>query len=464
MSKVLNFFVYSSIFFLNFIPVKDPDFGWHYQCGSNLLSGKPCLTNTFSYFLSNYQAFNPSFIFDTITAITFNSFGFIGLSILHASLMTAIFYLFYRLSKQHISIAAVAFAIIIFLSNGTLGLGWRSQIVTYGLYILGLYVLSRGKIKTYPVLMLIWVNSHIGFFTGIILYTFYFLDQSIRAMINKKYKKEWAVAVAIGVISIGATLINLFGWKVYKEIFNHLSSPLNTMIAEWIGPSITHIVLIIILSIVLPIAQTIKRKFTLFQLLNLLFFGILAIMARRNLPIFYTVAAIQILLLLPKSKSFKNYLFLIFPVVSAICISVAIIHINSTSKFHNDWRTYCTEGAAHYPCAALKAYPQISGNVYAAYEWGGFLIWQRPDIKVFSDGRMPAWRDENGESPYNVYLHILQTQPGWNETLRKYRTDYLLLAQGTFLDLLLDKEAEGFDWEKVYENKSHAIYKNLKAY
>ena len=92
------------------------------------------------------------------------------------------------------------------------------------------------------------------------------------------------------------------------------------------------------------------------------------------------------------------------------------------------------------------------------------MIWQRPDIKIFSDGRMPAWRDENGESPYNVYLHILQTRPGWNKTLRKYKTDYLLLAQGTFLDLLLDTEAEGYDWEKVYENKTHAIYKNLKSY
>jgi len=357
MGRFFNFLVYSLIFFLNFIPVKDPDFGWHYQCGVNLLSGKPCLTNTFSYFLSDYQAFNPSFIFDTITALTFNSFGFIGLSILHASLMTAIFYLFYRLSKQHISIAAVTFAIIIFLSNGTLGLGWRSQIATYGLYILGLYILSRGKIKTFPVLMLIWVNAHIGFFTGIILYSFYFLDQSIRVLINKKYKKEWVVAVAIGVISVGATLINPFGWNVYKEIFNHFSSPLNTMIAEWVSPSITHIVSIIILSIVLPIAQTIKRKFTLFQLLNLLFFGVLAIMARRNLPIFYTVAAIQIQLLLPKLKINRDHLYLMLPVVSAICISVAIIHINLTSKFHNDWRTYCTEGAAHYPCAALKAYP-----------------------------------------------------------------------------------------------------------
>ncbi|PIQ73813.1 hypothetical protein COV58_00470 [Candidatus Roizmanbacteria bacterium CG11_big_fil_rev_8_21_14_0_20_36_8] len=464
MGRFFNFLVYSSIFFLNFVPVKDPDFGWHYQCGSNLLSGKPCLTNTFSYFLPNYQAFNPSFVFDTITALTFNSIGFIGVSILYASLMTAVFYLFYHLSKQHILIAAVAFAIIIFLSNGTLDLGWRSQIVTYGFYVFGLYILSRRKIRTYSVLMLIWVNSHIGFFTGIILYSFYFLDQSIRVIIDNKYKKEWVVTVAIGATSIIATFINPFGWKVYREIFNHLSSPLNTMIAEWVGPPITHIILIIIISIILPITQTIKRKFTLFQFLNLIFFGILAIMARRNLPIFYTIAAIQILILLPKSRTDKNYLFLIFPVISAIFISVAIIHINLTSKFYNDWSTYCTEGAARYPCAALKVYPQISGNVYAAYEWGGFLIWQRPDIKVFSDGRMPAWRDENGESPYNVYLHILQTRPGWNETLRKYKTDYLLLAQGTFLDLLLDTEAEEYDWEKVYEDKTHAIYKNLKAY
>ena len=194
-----------------------------------------------------------------------------------------------------------------------------------------------------------------------------------------------------------------------------------------------------------------------------LFFGITSLMARRNTPLFLTFAALFILQMMPK-KDLRNMYPLILPFVGAILVSIMFINIQKTISFHSDWNLYCTKGATNYPCTAINNYPQFSGNVYAAYEWGGFLIWQRPDVKVFSDGRMPAWHDENGESPYNVFLKILQTQPGWNEKLRKYKTDYLILAQGTYLDLLLDESAKEHGWEKVYEDTSHAIYKNILIY
>jgi len=95
------------------------------------------------------------------------------------------------------------------------------------------------------------------------------------------------------------------------------------------------------------------------------------------------------------------------------------------------------------------------------YEWGGFLIWQKPNIKVFVDGRMPAWKDENGKSPYQVFLEIIQTQPGWNEKLNKWKTNYLLIGNGSFLDLLLQKESKKYGWEEKYRDSIAVIYKNL---
>ncbi|NCO89179.1 hypothetical protein GW881_04660, partial [Candidatus Roizmanbacteria bacterium] len=49
------FLILLFIFILGFSPVKDTDFGWHYRCGKQIISGNtPCLKNTFSYYLSNY--------------------------------------------------------------------------------------------------------------------------------------------------------------------------------------------------------------------------------------------------------------------------------------------------------------------------------------------------------------------------------------------------------------------------
>ncbi|MDP4010618.1 MAG: hypothetical protein Q8P72_00135 [Candidatus Roizmanbacteria bacterium] len=474
MLRLFNILVLATIFFLNFLPVKDPDFGWHYRCGYELLQGHPCLSNTFTYFLADYQAFYPSFIYDALTAIVFNSVGFIGLSVVHALMMTGAFYLFYKLSKQNILFAGVLFLTVTFLSGGTLGLGWRPQIVTFFLILLGVWILQNKKgfkiqgihfqpIYFYPLLMLVWVNTHIGFFTGLVIFGTYWIQDLVK-FLRKKIKIQTMFTVtAIVLSSFLATLINPFGYKVYIEIFNHLKSPLNTMIAEWVAPPPLYILIILISLISIPVIQTMQKKLSVFEMLTLLFFGITALMARRNVPLFLTFAGIQYLQLIPKKK-FSDIFPLLLPFIGAVLLSVTFINIQKTVRFHTDWNIYCTKGATNYPCKAIQNYPKLSGNVYGAYEWGGFLIWQRPDIKIFVDGRMPAWFDEDGESPYNVYLKILQTQEGWNEKLRKYDTDYLLLAQGTFLDLLLDEEAQTYGWEKVYEDKTHAIYKNLLTY
>jgi len=479
--------IFLSIFFLNFLPIKDPDFGWHYRCGYELLQGQPCLANTFSYFLSDYKSYYPGFVYDALTAIVFNSFGFLGLSIVHALIMTGALYFFHKLAKQNMIVSAISFSIVIYLAGGTLGLGLRPQIITFFFILLGYYLLISTDSKKiseyitqfnkhqrklffslkylpfiflYPLLILLWVNTHIGFFTGLVLYGFYWLNNFILWTRKKIANKIFFLITIIGGFSCIATLINPFSYKVYIELYRHLISPLNTMIAEWVAPPPLFILIILISLIIIPILQVARQKLSIFEVSVLIFFGITAIMARRNIPLYLIFATIYLLHFISK-KNISNIYPLLFPFIGAFLIFISFINIKNTVLFHSNWNLYCTKGASNYPCHAIQEYPQLSGNIYAAYEWGGFLIWKRPDIKIFVDGRMPAWKDEYGESPYSVYLKILQTQSGWNEKLRKYKTDYLLLAQGTFLDLLLDKDAEKYGWKKVYEDKTHAIFQNI---
>lgn len=114
-----------------------------------------------------------------------------------------------------------------------------------------------------------------------------------------------------------------------------------------------------------------------------------------------------------------------------------------------------------YPCEAvdfLKKQPQ-KGNIFNRYEWGGFLIWQLPESKIFVDGRMPAWQTPSGKSPYTIYLETLQTQPGWQETLESYNINWILISPNTFMDLLLAPNPENFGWEKAYRDKISVIYR-----
>lgn len=468
MKKIIIILFLISVFFFSFLPIKDPDFGWHYRCGQGLLTKKNlCLKNTFSYFLPDYQSANPHFLYDITLAFVYNHFGFNGLSISYSLLMLLMAYLFVNLTSFSY-LGTVSFYLLFFLSWTVFGLGLRSQIVSYIFFLLTLFILEKSEKKTklvflLPLVFLIWVNSHIGFFLGPIIFSFYIVEKLVK---NKFSFSLIKIPLLIFSASLIITLINPFGYRVYLEILNHLTSPMNKMIAEWVPPNWEQTILIICLT-VLAVFLFIKNKsMSIFQILLLLFFSLLALIGRRNLAFFYT----SFFYLLLKNKSIKNInttlllnnlSLILFPLLISTILFFLIINFSQTVNFNSSWNRYCSEGASVYPCQAIKDYSQLSGNVYAMYEWGGFLIWQKPNIKVFADGRMPAWKDKNGRSPYQVFLDIIQTQPGWNEKLNQLKTDYLLITNGTFLDLLLKNDPKKYGWQEEYRDNNTVIYKNL---
>lgn len=459
-NKILIGVFLLSVFVISFLPVKDTDFGWHYRCGNQFLTQKKlCIINEFSYFLPNYKSAYPSLFYDVSLAFIFDRFGFVGVSIFGALIFTLSALIFINLVNTPLWLAIISFFLSFLLSFNTFNLGLRSQILSYLFFLTTLFILDLSKknrrwLFSFPLIFFIWVNTHIGFFLGLIVLGFYLIDSFV------KKEKKAIYALLIIVLAFAATLVNPFGFRVYQEIANHAFSPLNKMIAEWVEPINWQIILIILLS-VLTLISSIKRKsFSIFSCLMIVFFLFLGLKARRNLPFFYII---MFYFLAPALRSLSNRKEvvnrLLIPILISLIVFLSIIRIPKTVQFDSSWNEYCNNGLSALPCHAIKKYPQLSGKVYNAYEWGGFLIWQKPKIKVFVDGRMPAWKDENGKSPYQVYLEIIQTQPGWNEKLNQLKTDYLLIQSGTFLDLLLQKEAKKYYWEEKYRDKIAVIYK-----
>jgi len=71
---------------------------------------------------------------------------------------------------------------------------------------------------------------------------------------------------------------------------------------------------------------------------------------------------------------------------------------------------------------------------------------------------MPAWKTDDGVSPYTTYLEIIQAKDGFSENLVDYGTEYLLIANGTFLDIRL---SEGdMLWRELYRDKTAVIYQS----
>ncbi len=67
---------------------------------------------------------------------------------------------------------------------------------------------------------------------------------------------------------------------------------------------------------------------------------------------------------------------------------------------------------------------QISGNVYAYYNWGGYLHWRSDgQFKVFIDGRADTLYTA---SEYYHYLAVMAGKPGWVEQVESSGADFML--------------------------------------
>lgn len=68
------------------------------------------------------------------------------------------------------------------------------------------------------------------------------------------------------------------------------------------------------------------------------------------------------------------------------------------------------------------------GRVFTNYGWGGYMIWQNPDKKMFIDGRMPSWRNRHApvgetKSAIDDYFGIIKGDLDLVEQLDRYGVD-----------------------------------------
>jgi len=481
---LITFFIF--IFLLFLIPNTDPDFGWHYRCGSELLKlQKPCIDNTFTYFLKDYKWAYPSFIYDALISMTFDLGGFMAVSLLGTLFSSLIIFVIYKTMRGDFLIRVALISTSTYFSWSTISLGFRSQFMTLLFLFAELYILLNVKVKSsqikliyfLPLLFLIWANTHAGFFLGPLVLGIYtvsiFYKHSLQTSFYKWIFKKvdfhellnFALLTITGII---ATLINPFGYRIYLEIYHHMQIPMNTLIAEWVPPPQNYVLLILTISGLLiykHLSKTKIKDFNVFLLGLLLLSTYLAISARRNLPIYYFSAAIFASYEFRKFKIPEKWTTFIhdlsFLALFALTLYFGFTNVSLTYTFSKSKDNHCKQGGDQFLCKQLDFFKNETGNVYNTYEWGGFLVWKLPNMKFFIDGRMPAWIGENGESPYTTWLKITQTQPDWEQILNKYETDYLLIANGTFLDLLLRENPAKYNYNEVQRDAQAVIYEKI---
>lgn len=477
MKKIISLLIFSSFFILFLLPPKDPDLGWEIRCGELVIKSLNfCTPDRFSLLMPGYNWINNRWIFQVLVYSLNSAFGIWGISLAGACIFTLTLYLLFNTWKSTIIEKAIAGGIIYAIAFSNFVLGLRAQSLTTFYFALTLFILERTKTLSWKkyclflVLMLVWVNSHGGFILGLGIISLRMLDNSIGRLPKLSFQsiKELSLIPSLFLVS----LINPFFAGVYEDIIYHQAqSGLDKIIAEWVPPSLPMKLMIAFFFLFLTILLLLKpTRHKMIKVIELAGFMYLAITARRHLPYFFIMFFTVLFSSFPYLKishglrSLENrslYRKIMISASACVLALLLIYFFPSQARQNSDWHSYCYEGVLNFPCNAVDFIRKnnLDGNFFDTYEWGGFLVWQLPNSKVFVDGRMPAWRHPSGKSPYTIFLETIRTENGWVETLTANNVNRILINRGTFMDLAL-RNTRQTQWKKVFEDNLSTLYVN----
>lgn len=469
---------YLFIFLASLYMPSDPDLGWHLKYGEYFFKHHQILRdNTFSTMMPGYKWANGEWITDNVTYFIFHYSGFAGLSLISAFIVTLTFYFFAKAARLKPADTVLLFPLIVFLEDPINSVSFRGQQISILLtgvlcLVLSIYKPNSKILYFLPLLFLFWANIHLQFILGLAILGIWISISIIRNYINrnenkKSTTKELIYLASIFILSIMATFINPFGAGIHIFALSHFNNPLLKNIAEYLPFSPmsklwwTHMVITILFMFGIIFLLFRGKLINLAPIIGTAFiiFGLSVEVRRYAWTAYYlTFPLLQPIaeLLRPAGKRASLYFSFTISIISlAMIIFLKWPVINNTSLTWNDYcnnaNTMCSPASAEF---LIKN--QYQGNLLSLYGWGGWLIWNYPQIKPTIDGRMHLWI-QNGYSGFKEYYSLEQNLTDIDKS--KYNIVYMPPDKPVYSEMeTLVKKGK---WQKIYsDNKAGIFIKN----
>lgn len=429
--KQITIFVLAAfflVFFLKGFFFIDPDFGWRLRSGGYFLHFGIPKTDIYTYTMPTFPWVDHAWSFDAMLALTYPVAKMLIPSLI-VTIMAYLAILFSLARSEKLSDSVfvnlklfgktvpLSFLVVFVLLSLLSFFGVRVQITTWFLFSVFLYfLLDRVRWKKWrklvPFFFLAWANLHGGFASGLIAFATVIATRFVKDKIFEK------TDVALFIASVLVTVINPYGISLWREVWSSLSDPsLRFKIIEW-RPAIFFpdfsFAFLAVFSVFLLVRY--RAALRLEEIVLFVIFGIFGLSSMRNVPLWFFVAlpvASKEFDLLFKDAGKIRFGKKRFTVVHGILWALVVILI-CVQFFLVARETARYTQSSFYPEAAVTYVRQhpIDGQLFAPYGWGGYLIWQYPEKKVFIDGRMPSWRwgdAPSGEldAAFDVYNDML---------------------------------------------------------
>lgn len=457
----------------------DPDVLWHIAAGDLILQTHSIPQNDpWSYTAGNYRWMNLSWLFDIALSAAHSLQGLAGTAKLALFLMAGLAGLMAHVSYRY-SGSLILSLITTILSIWCIlpAMLARPHWVTYLFGLAFVYLLrhrQHGLLWPLPLMMLVWANTHGGFFIGFFVIGAF----GIEALVKRDYFQLMRLTGIGGLCAI-TVLINPLGISIFEAVMRTMQSPLAAYLIEWqplnIADPMTAIYLLLFLGTSgfllgsLPLAERLLalggfllalsngRMFQVAVCLSVPYFA-LALQARiADSPFAARFAYKDADYMADLSKPLAVLAAKALALGLAVFVALPASNILLLEKTFTPSGQYAPKGAVNY---ILENHPQI--RFLTHYNFGGYIIYEtRGRLPVFIDGRADTAYPRDVATDDLIFFNSplinekqLLPQPSFKELIRKYGIGGILTQRDDMLDRLLPMDGE---WQRVYHDKTASV-------
>ncbi len=479
--------------------LRDAGTGWHIANGQLMLRTHTITrTDVFSATMSGQPWYAWEWLYDLIIATIHQVFGLNGVVFYTAAIIAATFVLVFHLAMRRGGSLPVTFLLLV-LSMGATAIhllarphvvSWLLAVIWFELLDSAAFGVGRGNLQRIywlPVLMLLWVNLHGGFVLGFALLGAYLVGGLVQYCAVRQHEAigSWLRKLSlVSVLSLLATFVNPFGYKLHLHIYRYLSDRfLMDRVSEFLSPDFHGVAqqcfAVLLLVTVVALASA-RRRIETSRLLILLLAAYSGLYASRNLP----VSSMLLSLIVAPSLSetiahagedleVASWLRRIFSAVHSF--GGRMIKLESQFQGHV-WLVVafaaglwaCMHGGRigsqqlinayfdekRFPVEAVEVIAKSDDRepIFCPDQWGGYLIYRLyPKTKVLVDDR----HDLYGDQFFKEYLRVVYVQSGWDKVLAEKRVNWVLMPRDSSLGTILGQTA---GWKLIHGDSTALLF------
>jgi len=437
------------------------DLWWHIATGRWILAHKALpLTDSWSFTRAGQPWLQHEWLSDLVFQLWVSLFGLNSLVYWKWSILILTFLLLFHIARRLTSdpIASYA-AVLVAVATAAPFFDIRPHLYSALGYVLLLFLtLVREKPPLYlPLIFLLWVNLHAGFFFGLMALTVLLLP-----LILSSRSAERRRAIVIWLASVLACLFNPNGLRAFtyplKYAFDS-TSPFAQAIGEWLSPFVSGgirtplypyaIGVFLGASVVLLLKRAHRSRKATWPVLALGLLTLAMSLTSRRFIILFAVS--QSMVVAPALAALIPERVHRIPTLAAPAL-VALLGLIwllpyplSPYAFH-----YLTveDGFPIETCNFIEA-NQLSGSVFSYYNWGGYL-------HLRTDGRMRVFIDGRADTVYDNetmlrYAAVQGFKPGWEEIIESSGAQYILWPRNEQGKPLAQLVTSG-RWQVLYDD------------